>query len=137
MRATKALLAALIGVAVFSLVAPTFGALAATPPQAAGRIYADDQLWATFGTATLPPGPTNSFDQLYAFPGTSLIEVSDAGPGSPLYRGGRWEVHDVTFAPGMNPVQYTNAQAILDAAAAGQVTISGPVMYFDCPLFPL
>lgn len=137
MKATKALLAALVGIAVLGLVAPTFGASAATPPQAAGRIYADNQLWATFGTANLPPGPTGSFDQLYAFPGTNLIEVSDAGPGSPLYNGGRWEVHDVTFAPGMMPVQYTNAQAILDAAAAGQLTISGPVKYFDCPLFHL
>lgn len=137
MRGKKALLAVLIGVAVFSLVAPTFGATASPPPQAAGRIYADDQLWATFGTANLPPGPTNSFDKLYAFPGTSLIEVSDAGPGNPAYNGGRWEVHDVMFAAGATPVQYTNAQAILDAAAAGQLTISGPVMYFDCPLFSL
>ncbi len=137
MRTTTAWLAALIGVAVFALLAPAMGASAAPPPQAAGRIYADDQLWATFATTNLPPGPTGSFDQLYAFPGTTLIEVSDAGPGSPLYHGGRWEVHDVTFAAGVTPVQYTNAQAILDAAAAGQLTISGPVMYFDCPLFPL
>lgn len=136
MQAMKALLAALVGVALFSLLAPAFGA-AATPPQAAGRIYADNELWATFATTNLPPGPTHSFDQLYAFPGTSLVEVSDAAPTSVGYHGGRWEVHDVTFAAGVNPVQYTNAQAILDAAAAGQLTISGPVMYFDCPLFPL
>lgn len=137
MNVRRAVIAAFVGVAVFSLLAPALGAMAAPPPKAAGRIYADDQLWATFAATNLPPGPSHSFDQLYEFPGTSLIPVSDAGPGNPAYHGGRWEVHDVTFAMGVSPMQFTDAQAVLAAAAAGQVTISGPVTYFECPLFHL
>ncbi len=132
----KAFLSAFVAIAVLGLLALTFGAQAATPPQAAGRVYADDQLWATFGTATLPPGPSNSFDTLYHFPGTDLIPVSNAGPMNPLYNGGRWMVENVAFTRS-ELSQFTDGQQVLDAAARGSVTISGPVQYFQCPLFPL
>lgn len=112
-------------------------AVAAAPPQASLRVYADDRLWASFSATDLNPGPGVSLDKIYVFPGTSLIPVSAVGPGSPGYTGGRWEVHAVTFMDGATPTQFTNGQQVLTAAGLGQLSISGPVTYFECPLVPL
>src|SRR5574337_231538 len=106
MNANRGALVAMLGLALLGLIVSSTGARA-TPPQASGRIYADDQLWATFVTTPLPPGPSNSFDQLYHFPGTSLIPLSNAGPGNPDYKGGRWMVFNVAFT-GMAPTQFTD-----------------------------
>ena len=98
-----------------------------------GMIYADDQLFATVGTPTELPdrGPFNDLYQL----GGSLTPVSDAGPGSPDYRGGRWAVREITFVT-IAPVQFTNADDLLDAASRGEVTIGPVVRRFECPLIP-
>ena len=87
-------------------------------------------------TTSLPPGPANSFDQLYHFPGTDLIALSNAGPGNPAYNGGRWAVYNVMFT-GMQPTQFTDNAQLTSAAAMGLVTITGPVQYVQCPLLPL
>jgi hypothetical protein len=104
--------------------------------RAAGRIYGDDVLWATFVPTTLEPGPEGSFNALYAFPGTGLVSVTDSLPQDADYRGGRWQVYAVSFT-GMAPTQFTNDADVLAAAAAGDVSISGPVSYVLCPLFTL
>lgn len=110
---------------------------AAAPDRAAGRIYGDDELWATFVTTGLGPGPAESFNLLYAFPGTSLISVTDSVPGDLDYRGGRWQVFAVSFM-GMEPTQFTNDADILFHASLGHLTISAePVQYVSCPLFSL
>ncbi|MGH7726897.1 MAG: hypothetical protein ACREOU_15855 [Candidatus Eiseniibacteriota bacterium] len=98
-----------------------------------GMIYADDRLFATVGTPTELPerGPFNDLYQL----GGSLSAVSDAGPGSPGYRGGRWAVREVTFVT-IAPVQFTNADDLLAAASRGEITIGPVVRRFECPLIP-
>jgi len=122
---------ALLGAALLANVAS-----AGAPERAAGRIYGDNVLWATFVPTTLEAGPDVSFNRLYSFPGTSLISVTNSLPGDSDYRGGRWQVYAVTFT-GIGPTQFTNDADVLAAAAAGQVSISGPVMYVLCPLFAL
>ncbi len=112
-------------------------AAAAAPERAAGRIYGDDELWATFVTGDLPAGPSGSFNLLYAFPGTSLVSVTDSVPGDVDYRGGRWQVFAVTFA-GMEPTQFTNDVDILYHASLSNLSISAePIRYVSCPLFSL
>jgi len=112
-------------------------AAAKAPEPAAGRIYGDDVLWATFVPTSLQAGPEDSFNRLYAFPGTGLTSVTNSLPGDPDYRGGRWQVFAVSFT-GIEPTQFTNdAEVLAAAAAAGQVSISGPVSYVLCPLFSL
>ena len=137
MNANRSMATAALAVAVLGLLLSTTGAMAGTPPKAAGRVYADDQLWATFATANLPPGPSVSFDTLYHFPGLpDLVPVANAGPTNPNYNGGRWMVENVAFT-GMDPTQFTDQQQILDNASLGLLSISGPVQYFECPLLPL
>lgn len=106
------------------------------PERAAGRIYGDGVLWGTFVPTSLEPGPEGSFNTLYSFPGTSLISVTDSLPRDADYRGGRWQVYAVSFT-GMAATQFTNDADVLAAAAAGHVSISGPVSYVLCPLFAL
>ncbi|HEX9341667.1 MAG TPA: hypothetical protein VF992_10945 [Thermoplasmata archaeon] len=111
-------------------------ASAAAPERAAGRIYGDDVLWATFVPTTLQPGPEQSFNVLYSL-GPGLISVTNSLPGDSDYRGGRWQVYSVTFVD-MAPMQFTNDADVLAAAAGGHVTISNtPVSYVLCPLFTL
>ena len=127
-----ALVVALVGATVLANVAS-----AKAPDRAAGRIYGDDVLWATFVPTTLHPGPEQSFNKLYSFPGTDLISVTNSLPRDSDYRGGRWQVYAVTFE-GTSATQFTNDAQVLAAAAAGQVSISAsPVAYVLCPLFTL
>lgn len=112
--------------------------LAASPLSArvgppGGTIYADGRLFATVGTPTELPD-RGRFNDLYLLGGT-LAAVSDAGPGSPDYRGGRWAVREVTFVT-IAPVQFTNAEDLLAAASRGEVTIGPIVRHFECPLIP-
>ncbi len=109
---------------------------ATAPERAAGRIYGDNALWATFVPTTLQPGPAESFNLLYSFPGTGLISVTNSLPGDSDYRGGRWQVYAVTFTD-IAPMQFTNDADVLAAAAAGHLSIAGPVGYVLCPLFAL
>jgi hypothetical protein len=96
-----------------------------------GAIYANDVLFETIGTPT-ELQDRGQFNTLYNL-GGDLASVSDAGPGDPGYRGGRWEVRQVTFVT-IDPTQFTNEQQILDAEAAGQIEISDVVQRFECPL---
>ena len=112
-------------------------ASAAAPDRAGGRVYANGELWATFGTADFDSAPWQSVDVIYVFPGTDLLPVGEAAPGDSDYNGGHWEVHEVTFADGVTPEQFTAIEDVLDAEAAGDLTIGGAVKYFQCPLFAL
>ena len=100
------------------------------------RVYADDRLWASFAATDLNGGPPQSMDKIFVFPGTDLIPVADASPGSPGYHGGRWEVHAVAFT-GMAPRQFTNDEQVWYFAGLGQLSIGGVVKYFECPLIRL
>lgn len=101
----------------------------AGPP--GGKIYANDELFRTVGTPTDLPdhGP---FDAIYVL-GGDLAAVSEAAPGDADYNGGRWEVRVVTFET-IAPMQFTNADDLLDAASRGEVSIGPIVRRFECPL---
>ncbi len=111
-------------------------AATAAPDRAQGRVYANDRLWATFGTADFKHAPANSVDVIFVFPGTTLIPVAEASPGDPDYNGGRWDVREVRFT-GIAETQFTNDEDVWYHAALGHLEISGNVRYFQCPLFPL
>ena len=113
----------------------SIGAIA-TPPQAGIRVYGNDRLWASFDAGDLKPGPTQSMDLIFVFPGTNLIPVAEASPGDPQYNGGRWEVHAVTFT-GIAPEQFTNDETLWYHYGLGHLSISGVLRTFECPLIPV
>jgi hypothetical protein len=123
-----------------TLVAVAFGlALVAIPaigsaagPPAAG-IYAHDELFKVIATPRDLPAHGN-FDTIYVL-GGDLMNVSDAGPGDADYNGGRWEVRPIMWT-GMDPAQFTNAEAIVQAQAMGKLQIGDIVRRFECPLVP-
>lgn len=96
--------------------------------------YAHDRLYSGVLTPTDLP-PDGKFDKIYVL-GSGLKPVSDAAPGDKEYNGGRWEVHPVTFLT-ISPTQFTNAEQILSAAGAGQISIGPIVKRFECPLIPI
>ena len=112
---------------------------AAEPPEFAGRIYGDGEVWATKGVADLPlPNGRNdrSYDELFPSPGTDLLPVSEAAPGNPHYNGGRWAVHPLTWH--VEPKQLTSYEEVQEYAAAGKLDISDDVVdAFECPLVRL
>ena len=96
-----------------------------------GTIYAHDEAYKTVGTPTDLPD-RGKFDTIYVL-GGDLAPVSDAAPGDRDYNGGRWEVRMVTFV-NVAPTQYTNAEDVLAAEAAGDISIGDVVARFVCPL---
>jgi hypothetical protein len=115
------------------------GPAAAEPPEFAGRIYADGELWATKGVADLPlPNDNNaqSYDKLFPTPDTDLIPISEAAPGNPNYNGGRWAVHPLTWH--VEPEQLESYAQVQAYAMAGKLSYSdAPVDAFECPLVRL
>jgi len=110
--------------------------VSALPPRAEGRVYANGQLWATFGLKDFKHAPDASVDLIFTFPGTDLIPVGEASPGDPDYNGGRWDVRAVTFT-GMAPEQFTSDDEVWFHYGLGHLTISGNLKYFECPLLKL
>ena len=113
------------------------GVLAGGPPSLG--FYVDDVRYRTVGTPTDFFGtgaPLSSYDRIYNL-GTG-INVAEAKPGDRDFNGGRWLVYTVTWAQGVTPVQYTNDQQILDAQAAGLLTVNPePVKAFFCNVAPV
>lgn len=101
----------------------------AGPPS--GTIYAHDVAYRTVGTPTDLPDH-GKFDTIYVL-GNGLANVSESAPGDRDYNGGRWEVRPITWV-NISPQQFTNAEQIHDAAAAGDVMIGDVVRRFECPL---
>ena len=73
--------------------------------------------------------------------------VAEVAPGDPGYNGGRWHVYAVSFTEaglmeydqdgdGVANLELTNAEAVLDAADLGLLTISDTGVFFECPLLP-
>lgn len=135
MTTSRGLVAAFAVVALAAVFASST-AVSALPPRAEGRVYANGELWATFGLKDYKHAPDVSVDLIFTFPGTSLISVAEASPGDPDYNGGRWDVREVTFT-GMAPEQFTSDDDVWLHYGLGHLTISGTVKYFECPLLKL
>jgi hypothetical protein len=111
-------------------------AAAGLGPPATG-FYVDGSLYRTIGTQTDlsdTGAPANSFDTIYDLGGGGLKNVAEAAPGDTDYNGGRWMVLPVQW--NVTPVQYTSAEQVLAAEAAGDIDIGDPVKYFVCPAIP-
>lgn len=96
-----------------------------------GTIYAHDVAYQTVATPNDLP-PHGKFDAIYVL-GDGLAAVSESAPGDRDYNGGRWEVRRVTFLT-IPPTQFTNVEDLRQAEAQGQVSFSGVVRRFECPL---
>ena len=108
-------------------------ASAGGPP--ALSFYVDGVRYRTVGTPTDFTGtgaPASSFEEIYAL-GPGLINVAEAAPGQPGFRGGRWMVLPVTWNTA--PVQLTSNEQVAWYAANGWITIgTTPVKEFECPV---
>jgi hypothetical protein len=122
----------LLSLALLAAIVPTSATLAAPP---SGRLYLDGQIVRTIGLpASIPHG---GIDPLYQVTNGTQDQLSVAtyGPGSPNFHGGAWAVSTVTFNPDVTPYLLTSAQAVLDAEAAGDVTVTRhPELDNRCPV---
>jgi hypothetical protein len=128
----KRLGAILLSLTLLAAILPTT-TLAARP--ARGMLYFNGNLVRTVGLpASIPHG---GIDPLYQVTNGTPDQVSVAmfGPGSPNFHGGQWAIYTVTFNPGVTPYLLTSGQAVLDAQAADDVTITRhPELDNRCPI---
>jgi hypothetical protein len=113
-------------------------------------IYVNGVLYRTVGTPTdfsSTRAPDSSFETIYDFGGVQP-NVAEAAPGDPGFRGGRWQVHALSFASyaatvaahDSNGSGNLDSTAEIDAALAdpgpGGATDLGVVKLFECPVIP-
>jgi hypothetical protein len=116
----------------------------------APSIYVNGVLYRTVGTPTdfsNTGAPDSSFETIYDFGGVQA-NVAAAAPGDPGFRGGRWQVHALSFASyaatvaahDSNGSGNLDSTAEIDAALAdpgpGGATDLGVVKLFECPVIP-
>jgi hypothetical protein len=110
------------------------GGVSAGGPPSVG-FYVDGDLYRTIGTPTDFGGtgaPASSYEPIYAL-GNGLLNVAEAGPGQPGFKGGRWMVLPITWH--VAPVQLTSNEQVAEYAANGWITIgTTPVKLFECPV---
>ena len=133
----RAIIAALAaGAAVLAVAGAS--ASAATPPFVFpdGCCFYED----TTVRTVVPPAssPKEGTDNFYGFPDGAAAGqkgVVAVAPGDTGYHGGHWKFFGVIFNPGVTPYLLTSEQAVLDAAASGDVTINRvPENDFKCPI---
>ena len=118
-------------------------AVAATPVVAGGppadAFYVDGDVYRTVAAPndlSRTGAPQSSFDNLYAVEGQDLA-VAAAAPGDADYNGGRWMRFPVTWNVTPYDDRLTSEEAVLAAAAIGDVTIAEqPDAQFTCPVIP-
>ena len=117
----------------------------------APSIYVNGVLYRTVGTPTdfsHTGAPDSSFETIYDFGGVQP-NVAAAAPGDPGFRGGRWQVHALSFttsyavtvsAHDTNGSGNLDSTAEIDAALADPgpagATDLGVVKLFACPVIP-
>jgi hypothetical protein len=114
-------------------------------------IYINDVLYRTVGTPTNfsnTGAPDSSFETIYDFAGVQP-NVAAAAQGDPGFRGGRWQVHALSFntsyaataaAHDTSGCGNLDSTAEIDAALAdpspGGATDLGVVKLFECRVIP-
>ncbi|MEJ2323689.1 MAG: hypothetical protein P8Y77_02675 [Nitrospirota bacterium] len=122
---------AVVGIAV--LLVSMMPASAARP--GFGMLYYNGEVLRTIVPPAAIPGPGR--DALYSVVNGALGQLGIAGvaPGDTNYHGGWWAVYTVTFT--VDPYLLTSEQDVLDADAAGDVTVVRvPEADFRCPIQP-
>lgn len=117
----------------------------------APAIYVNGVLYRTVGTPTdfsKIGAPDSSFETIYTLGGVQP-NVAAAAPGDPGFRGGRWQVHALSFntsyaatviahdANGSGNLDSTTeiALALADPGPGGATDL-GVVKLFECPVIP-
>ncbi len=122
-------------------VALTMLALVVTPalakgpqgPPAFGELYYEGAVVRT----VVPPAeaPQEGRDNLYVVPDQRAVIA--VAPGDTGYHGGQWAFHSVTWNDEVTPYMLTSEAEVLDAEAAGGLTITRvPENDFKCPVQP-
>jgi len=124
-------IAAMAGI-IAVLAIPASSAFAATTPTF-GMLYYEGEIVKT----VIPPSEAKKgLDDLYAV--TNGIEgqlaIAAVAPGDKDYHGGQWTVSEVTFNDDIEPYSLTSEESVLDAEAAGDITITRDVAAFLCPI---
>jgi hypothetical protein len=122
------------------LMATTALVLLASPAQAKagkGFLYHDGEVVRTVVVSS--PLPHGGTDPLYVVTNgaSGQLGIAALAPGDAGYSGGDWAVSEVTFNPGVTPYLLTSDEAVADAEAAGDVTVTRtPARDFRCPVQP-
>jgi hypothetical protein len=132
----RAIIAALAGAAILAIGGAS--ASASTPPFVFpdGCCFYED----TTVRTVVPPAasPKEGTDNFYGFPSGAAAGqkgVVAVAPGDTGYHGGHWKFFAVTFNPGVTPYLLTSEEAVLAAAASGDVMITrDPGSDFKCPI---
>jgi hypothetical protein len=117
-------------------VAALVAALPATATTGKGFLFHDG---AVVGTVVVPANvPAGSgTDPFYNVTNGAAGQLGIAGvaPGDGPYHGGDWQVWLVTFNDGVTPYLLTSDEAVIAAAAAGDVTVTrAAAADFRCPI---
>jgi hypothetical protein len=89
----------------------------------------------------VPPSafPNSGTDPFYVVTNGAegQLGITGVAPGDGPYHGGAWAVFTVTFDAAVTPYLLTSDEAVFEAAAAGDVTITRvPEADFRCPVQP-
>lgn len=100
-----------------------------------GLLYLNGEVVGT----VVNPGrlPHGGNDPFYAVTNgvADQLGIAGVGPGEAGYNGGAWAVYEVTFNEGVAPYLLTSDEAVLEAEAAGDVTVSRVAEAdFRCPI---
>jgi hypothetical protein len=127
--------------ALLSVVAAVAVALACAAPVGAkdfGHIYAEGELFRTFGTPATVPAGTGT-DPIYNIEGSTNPEqesVARFAPGDGSH-GGRWQVYHATWVAGDSSTLITSADQLDALVAAGDLTVvRDEAADFRCPILP-
>jgi len=127
----------LIAVSALAFGATLFLSASAHAAAGQGLLFHDGNTVRTVvNEAAMPMGGTDPF---YAVTNGAEGQLGIAGvaPGDGPYHGGAWAMNLVTFGDGVTPYLLTSDEAVFDAEAAGDVSItSTPDMDFRCPVLP-
>jgi hypothetical protein len=123
-----------------TLLAVTAAALAVIFPAAAttgkGELFHNGDVVGTVVTPS-PIAPGSGTDPFYSVTNGAAGQLGIAGvaPGDGPYHGGSWQVHVVTFKPGVTPYLLTSDEAVMAAEQAGDVTVTrAGDADFRCPV---
>ena len=128
-------LAAVLGLAVWVLLAGVHSVIAEANTLPRPQTWADGELFAGVVTPAKFKPSSGNFDELYAggngfFDGVPLI--SESKPGDQDYNGGRWHLNVLKST--VDPDKYANANRVEVLDPDDFVSTD---MYFECPLLPL
>jgi len=120
---------------ILSLVVLSITATAALAKPGFGKLFYEGDVVRTI----VPPAPMKKIgiDDFYAVVdgAEGQLGVAAVAPGDRDYHGGKWAFHRVTW--NVAPYLLTSEDAVLAAAAAGDVTVTRiPGNDFKCPIQP-